>query len=82
MSKPIRSSRRRGRAARWLRTIADVGLDPLRPAPMSSPSTSWLASAAVVLAAGVSARIDVDDGGGVVFVVGLRMAPARRAGER
>jgi hypothetical protein len=36
----------------------------------------------MALAAGVSARIDVDDGGGVVFVVGLRMAPARRAGER
>jgi hypothetical protein len=26
--------------------------------------------------------ISVDDGGGVVFVVGLRMAPAHRAGER
>jgi hypothetical protein len=63
--------------------MADVGLDLLRPAPMSSASTSWRRpSAAVVLAAGVSARIDVDDGEGVVFVVGLRMTPARRAGER
>ena len=30
-------------AARRLRTIAGVGFDPLRPAPMWSPSTSWLA---------------------------------------
>ena len=44
VGKAIRSSRRRGRAARWLRDDRRTsGLDPLRSAPMSSPSTSWLA---------------------------------------
>jgi hypothetical protein len=39
---------------------------PAAPAPMSSPSTSWPPSAAVVLAVGVSARIDSMTGRGHV----------------
>jgi hypothetical protein len=49
---------------------------------MSSRARRDGPSAAVVLAAGVSARIDSMMGEGVVFVVGLRMAAGRRAGER
>ena len=77
--KAIRSSRGRRRAARWMSTIAEVGLDG---ADVDSELVVAGRRRATVLAAGVSARMDVDDGGGVVFVVGLRMAPARRAGER
>jgi hypothetical protein len=74
--KPIRSSRRpRRRAACWLRTTADVGLDGLRPGAVSSPSTSPGGfSAAVVRSAGVRDRIDVHGGERVVFVVGQCMA--------
>ena len=54
-------ARRRFRFSRvkasWAAIVRDVGLDPLRPAPIPSPSMSWLL-AAVVLAAGVRARID------------------------
>jgi hypothetical protein len=61
---------------RWRR------IRPAAPAPMSSPSTSWLAVGGL----GAQRRRErpdrLDGAGGVVFVVCLRMAPARRAGER
>jgi DNA-binding response OmpR family regulator len=79
--KAIGSSRGRRRATRWLRAIADVGLDSLRPAPMSSP-TAWLAVGGRCARRRRERPDRLDDGAGVVFVVGLRMAPARRAGEQ
>jgi hypothetical protein len=72
--KAIGSSRGRRRATRWLRAIADVGLDSLRSAPMSSP-TAWLAVGGRCARRRRERPDRLDDGAGVVFVVGLRMAP-------